>query len=84
MLNHLNLVRSELYEHSGAKYVIAVYSGQDGFRGYISTVGVGGWIAEMRRDVASDLRATTGGDPAETIVNAIKSDIVQGNFSTAQ
>jgi hypothetical protein len=57
MFNLLNLKQKENYKHGDTTYEIAVYEEEDGrLRGYISTSGFGGLIAEMSGEDASDMK----------------------------
>lgn len=82
MFYHMNLAAKETHEFDGNEFELVVYrTEEDGhLRGYISSGGFSDRIVEMSGEVASDMKATTGSEPAAMLISAMKDEIDAGKF----
>ena len=82
MFYHMNLAAKETHVFDGNEFELVVYkTEEDGYlRGYLSSGGFSDRIIEMSGEVASDMKVTTGSDPAAMLISAMKDEIDAGKF----
>ena len=82
MFYHLRLLKKVMHSYDGSDYEIVIYEAEEDqhLRGYVSSGGFGERIAEMPGNVATDMRATSDKDPAEMMIETIKSEIDAGKI----